>query len=394
MSQNSYTKKPTFIADAQHSFKVTEAGCVLSNSATTCTKATGTFKSDGLTTGMVVTGPGIVAGTTITVNSETSLTLSQNTTSSAAGTVELLFAPASDKITYPSPMGWIQPGANGAAIIQTASTDNTTVTVNAIGHRLVDGQSCLITGLTGASIVDGYNGYVPAITYVSADQFTFPRTAVLGAASTNVIADGSLIIGQKYTIAVAGNTTWTSYGADASTVGTSFIATSVGGAGTGKAVKYYGNGQAKVWKHYEVLIAIGGLQAAYVDFATIPTFTAAVTLAGTGSGGTYHYKTGDVFTVVLTAAEAIKISGGIPTIALNITSGNKAVVYNELTSTGTSLHFDYTLVAGDIATATNVTVATSMVANGAKYFDISGTHEVAFTPGTFVAPVITTVAFN
>ena len=340
MSQYNYTKKPNWSADARHPSKITEAGCVLSNSATTCTRVGGSFIDDGVTAGMSVKGAGIVDGTTVSsVNSATSLTLSQNTTASAAGTVELLFAPATLPLTYPSPMGWIQPGAGPAGVVvASASTNNSTVTVNATAHGLVNGQSVLITGITGATIVDGYNGYVPAITVVTADQFTFPRVAVLGAATVNAAL-------------------------------------------------------SKVWKNFEVAVAIGGLQAAFVDFAVIPTFTAAVTLNGSGAG-VQNYETGDVFTVTLTSSEAVEITNGIPSIVINITSGNKAAVYNELTSTSTNFDFDYTLVAGDIAVATGVTVATSMTANGAKFFDLSGSKEAVFTPGSFSAPSVTTVTFN
>lgn len=45
---------------------------------------------------------------------------------------------------------------------------------------------------------------------------------------------GKFVVGNKYTIAVAGSTTWTAIGAANNNVGTSFTATGVG-TGTGKA---------------------------------------------------------------------------------------------------------------------------------------------------------------
>jgi hypothetical protein len=344
VSQFSYTKKPNFLADAKRPFKLTEASCILSNSATTCTRAAGSFITDGVVAGQTITGAGIVAGTTVSsVNSATSITLSQNTTSSAAGTVELLFAPASLPITYAAPEGWIQPGVGGnnGVAIQSASWTGSVLTYNATAHGLVTGQDALITGVIGGTIAEGYNGHKAAVTVVTADQFTVAQTANPGTAT--VVATLS-----------------------------------------------------KVWSIYEVLVAMGGLDTTYADFLTIPTFTAAVTLAGTGVGGTFHYVTGNVFTVILTASEpiAVNVGAGLPTLQLNITSGAKQAVYNPALSGASTMAFSYTLVAGDIATATNVTTGTTIAANGGVFNDIAGNHVAGFTPGSFTAAAITTVAFN
>lgn len=45
---------------------------------------------------------------------------------------------------------------------------------------------------------------------------------------------GKFVVGNRYTIAVVGTTTWTSIGAANNNIGTSFIATGIG-SGTGRA---------------------------------------------------------------------------------------------------------------------------------------------------------------
>jgi hypothetical protein len=66
----------------------------LSNSATTCTSITNPPGTAGLFVGQTVSGTGITPGTTIAaIVSISAITLSQNTTSSAAGAQTLTFGP-------------------------------------------------------------------------------------------------------------------------------------------------------------------------------------------------------------------------------------------------------------------------------------------------------------
>jgi hypothetical protein len=153
---------------------------------------------------------------------------------------------------------------------------------------------------------------------------------------------------------------------------------------------------SKVWSIYEVIVAIGGLDTVFADFLTIPTFTSGIVLAGTGVGGTFHYITGDIFKVTLTASEPIayNVAGGLPYITVTINGTARRAYLDMAETTSTNLDFDYILVAGDVATAGQVTVGTAITLNGAVVNDIAGNHVAGFTPGTFVAPVVTTVTAN
>jgi len=235
-------------------------------------------------------------------------------------------------LTYPSPMGWIQPAPWGGGLtIQSASTSGTVITVNCTGHGLVNGQSALITGTVGSLITDGYNGYVPAITYVTANQFTFPRVSTPGTATTT-------------------------------------------------------NG--KTWTAIEVMAAISSLDTVYADAIVLPTYGTGVVTYPDGSAA---MVTTNRMRITLTASEPVEVQGS-PQIAVTIASNTRQAVFKPATSTSTALIFEYVVVAGDVATAGNISVAAAT--NGGYISDILPANKRARSTVTFTAPNTSTTTAN
>lgn len=133
--------------------------------------------------------------------------------------------------------------------------------------------------------------------------------------------------------------------------------------------------QGKVYKAVEVIVAIRDLAATYADAAVVPTFTAAITYSGT-----LNTVTGDVITVTLTASEAVEVTG-TPVITLTIAGVSRNLTYDAATSTGTSLKFKYTVVAGDAAPVWSINHAYAL---HAKYLHSGTWYDVttAYTSGS------------
>jgi len=145
----------------------------------------------------------------------------------------------------------------------------------------------------------------------------------------------------------------------------------------------------KGWEYQptgEVLVAISSLSVKNTDVTTVPTFTAIATYSGTSA-----MITGDVLTVTLTSSEPVKVNG-TPEIGLTIGVNTRALVFNPALSTNTSLVFDYTIVAGDTAVATGVSVA-ALTTGGSVYDIIDGGALIAASV-TYVAPNVSTVTVN
>lgn len=108
--------------------------------------------------------------------------------------------------------------------------------------------------------------------------------------------------------------------------------------------------------------------------------------------GGVTYVTGDILTVTVTATEAVVVDGR-PTIAVTINAANRVATYDGSASTGTSLVFKYTIVAGDVATAGQVTLGTSMHTATSNIGDaLPNGGSRPLTSGQKVFPAVTTTA--
>ena len=136
----------------------------------------------------------------------------------------------------------------------------------------------------------------------------------------------------------------------------------------------------------EVLVACRNLAAVNTDAAVAPTYTAAVSYSALA-----HMVTNDVLTVTLTASEAVEVLGA-PKITVTINGTARQASYDQASSTSTSLVFKYTVVAGDIATAGQITVGTATV--GGYISDILPSNKRAVSTVTFTAPNATAISAN
>lgn len=146
---------------------------------------------------------------------------------------------------------------------------------------------------------------------------------------------------------------------------------------------------ATLTKSEEVLVAIGQLVTKDIDGTAVPTFTLAVPADA-------DYDTGAVLTFTVTASEAVQVLG-LPTIAVTIGSNVRLAVFDPVNSTGTSLLFKYTVVAGDtdangIAVANVITLGTTD-----EIADViigGGDVDIAPTSLTFTVPTTTGITIN
>lgn len=154
--------------------------------------------------------------------------------------------------------------------------------------------------------------------------------------------------------------------------------------------------QAALWALSNIAdndVAVTGSAGAYTltwinslgDVAA-PTTTVALLQGGR------TYITGDVLRVTVTATEAVVVDGK-PTIAVTINAASRVATYDGSLSNGTVLVFTYTIVAGDVATAGQFTLGTSMVATGTSIGDeLARGGSKALSSGQKVFPAVTTTA--
>jgi hypothetical protein len=118
----------------------------------------------------------------------------------------------------------------------------------------------------------------------------------------------------------------------------------------------------------------------------VPTVSSVTTTNGT------HYLTAGPNPINLTAtfSEAVIVTG-VPSIGVTINGTVRAATYTSGSGT-TALVFAYTVVAGDVAIAGQVTTAAVIVLNGGTIKDTPCGNAVS--PLTFSAPTTTTVAVN
>ncbi len=134
----------------------------------------------------------------------------------------------------------------------------------------------------------------------------------------------------------------------------------------------------------ELLTALRNFNTKSTDAVTPPTFTAAVSYSGTAA-----MVTGNVMTVTVTANEEVAVAADAY-VAITIGVNTRHAVFVPALSTATDQVFEYTIVAGDSATAGNIHVGTTIVGAVA---DVVGEILVPATV-TFVAPNTSTATAN
>lgn len=144
--------------------------------------------------------------------------------------------------------------------------------------------------------------------------------------------------------------------------------------------------QGKVFKAVEVVAAISSLDTVYADAIVAPGFTAAVTYSGTSA-----MITGDILTVTVSSTEEVVV-GGSPKIAVTIGANTRQAAFDQASSTTTSLVFKYTIVAGDVALAGNVSVAATT--NGGQIADVLPANKRQPVTVSFTAPNTSTATAN
>jgi hypothetical protein len=301
---------------------------------------------------------------------------------------------------FPTSKGWVAPMAGMNYAIGTAISWTTGVAmVTATAHGLVTGQSALIVNATPA----GYNGYFP-ITVVDANTFTYPLTSNPGTAlvavtntaiawsngiATVTATAHSLNTNGEVTIAGATPAGYNATGeitvVDANTF-TYKVATNPGTA----TVFGTSTPSASVFKSVEVIVALRQLDVINADALVVPTFTAAFTYSALA-----HAVTGNTLTVTVTPSEPVAVSGA-PVVALTIGANTRSMTYVPASSTSTSLVFTYTVIAGDVATTTQVTTAAAITGT-TTFGDIlinGSVQPIASSALTFTAPVTSTISVN
>lgn len=158
--------------------------------------------------------------------------------------------------------------------------------------------------------------------------------------------------------------------------------------------------QAALWALSNIAdndVAVTGTPGAYtLTWLNSLGNVAQPTVTTTSLVGNRTFITGDTFTVIATASESVVVDGK-PTIALTINAANRVATYDGSASTPTSLVFKYTVVAGDVATAGQVTLGTSMATANTDISDaLAKGGSRPLTSGQKVYPAVTTtsVTFN
>ena len=266
---------------------------------------------------------------------------------------------------FPSARGWVSPMAGAGFDLASAMTwTSGIISVTSVAHGLTTGQWVTITGATPS----GYNGHYQ-VTVVTADSFTYalasnPGTANATQTITSASISNSIVTNVKTShglisdniITIAGvtpsgyNGTYrvTVIDANTFTYKNQSISTAITVAGTVTPT-------GMIYKSSEVLVAIGGLDTLYADASLTPIFSAVISYSGTST-----VVTGNTITVTITSSEPVVVTGN-PFITLTIGSSTNFMTYNVASSTSTSLVFTYQVVAGDHATAGNVSVGATMV---------------------------------
>lgn len=133
----------------------------------------------------------------------------------------------------------------------------------------------------------------------------------------------------------------------------------------------------------EVIVACRGLQAEATDLASPPTFTAAATHPGA------VWVTGNTLTITVTASEAVRVNPDAY-ISVIIGANTRKASFDGATSTGTSLVFKYTVVAGDSAIIAQV-AAGATILGGVYDILTEGQFPVSVS---FTAPNLSAVRVN
>jgi hypothetical protein len=131
-----------------------------------------------------------------------------------------------------------------------------------------------------------------------------------------------------------------------------------------------------------------GSGAGFAVDGVAPTITGVV-LSGEESG--VEFVTNNIVTLTLTCSKVVylNLSSGTPTIALTIGSGSPVATYVQGSGSNT-LVFQYEIGVSDTCTATNFSVSSPVVLNGATIKDLPGNNLVL----TFTPPTTSTITVN
>ena len=132
--------------------------------------------------------------------------------------------------------------------------------------------------------------------------------AVIGGQNLGAMGTGNygLVIGQQYMITSVGSTTWTTYGAATSTVGTIFTATAQGAAYGGSGTYNIGSTSGAATGTAIELVGLMGNMNASIG-ANAPAMFAGPTITVTGINGTQLYTPGN--TNYLSVGQAVVFTG-------------------------------------------------------------------------------------
>lgn len=133
-----------------------------------------------------------------------------------------------------------------------------------------------------------------------------------------------------------------------------------------------------------LITALRNFSTKWADAIGLPTFTATAAYSAL-----VNMITGDTLTITVASSEGVVVSSG-SYINVVIGANTRKAYYTSGSSTTTSLAFRYIIVAGDVASAGNVSTGTTIIG---EVSDIVGQTLVA-NPVTFVAPNVSSYTVN
>ena len=360
---NNITSNPALsgTADANAVVTLTEGSTVI---GTTTANASGnwSYTPTGLAQGAqtVVASETNAAG--VTGSSSLTFTLESTPPTVTVGLTQDTGSSSSDHITSnPALSGTAD--ANAVVTLTEGSTVIGTTTANASGN-----WSYTPTGLAqGAQTVVASETNAAGVTGSSSLTFTLestPPTVTVGLTQDTGSSSSDHITSNP---ALSGT-------ADANTVVTLTEASTVIGTATANASGNWSYTPTGLAQGAQTVVAsetnaagVTGSSSLTFTLDTTPPTVAAETVSGAGissDAGTLH--TGSTAALTFTMSEAVTVTGGTPTLALN--DGGTAT-YDAAHSTPTSLVFDYTVAAGQY---TNALAVTGINSHGASVTDAAG----------------------
>ena len=267
----------TFIAA-----NIVVASCTTTTAATTCTRATGSFITDGVVAGMLMTGTGIAAYTYVqSVNSATSITTSQNVTT--GGTINIGFNKDSafatgNRVTISNayPPAW-----NGTYDVASATGTTFTVAMASDPGTIIQMPTVTRKYMVSQAIVK-----TPASTASYTISGAGPYTITVALPNHDFQSNISVVIAGSTTTGTTMNGTWTVTLIDPDTFSFSMPTSPVSVTAAGTITRTCKAEQLSVW-NANTAISTGHLVA-----ATGSGFTGNVQVTHALQAGDYVVMTG------------------------------------------------------------------------------------------------------